>query len=134
MNDNTIKEIDDVMEDLTKGTSESTFHDILNNLMTGGADLDLKTRIESPLDLARLWLLGYMLHHEGKRLDCEDYRFGSLIIKVFIKTLNRYSISDKGLGREEIIRALVGLWERLTNQITLQERLTTNLKSKDMAM
>jgi len=108
------------LEDLTQ-IKDVSLQDILVNLLDGEHDLDLKTRISNPKDLAALKvfsnaLKGYKKKRSSKRIN------------YFVKKYLRYMVSYKGMSREETIRAIIGLYEQETIKMTIGDRLTTNLK------
>lgn len=110
------------LEDLTPIEEEHTsLQDILLALLDGEENLDLKTRILNPKDLASLKALALVE-------KAYEWNKSSNLLLQFIDIFLRYNVSWKGLSRHEIITAVTGLLEREQPNITLSERLTSNLK------
>jgi len=95
---------------------DSSFKEILNNLLDGEENLDLKTHIHKPKELASLNVISVMLKTMG-------YNKSSNLIIEFIKIYLRYMVSFKRLSRSEIIRAISNL-----SQDTDESNTSTNLK------
>lgn len=93
-----------------------SYQEILNNLLDK-TDLDLKTQIQRPKDLATLKTLALYF----KSLELTES--GDLLI-LFIEILNTYMVSFNRESRKEIIRAISNI-KKTTDGV---ERLTTNLK------
>ena len=91
---------------------------ILNNLLDGKHNLDLKSEIFKPKDLASLKILAELL---GKL----SFNKSQTIIESFIKTYLRYMISFQRKSRSEIIKAVSSLFEKEKLEIT--NRITKNL-------
>ena len=104
-----------------KEISEKSLQDILISLLEGDKDLDLKTHILSPLNLARLKMISFFL-------KLQDYPDSSNLISEFIKTLNRYMVSFDRLSRTEIIKAVSSLLDKERVSLSISEKLTTNMK------
>lgn len=113
---------EDVMEDF-QGKTSISLQEILSNLIDGEENLDLKTDIENPLNLARLYLYSVILEKYEMKKSSE-------LIETFINKFLRYRVSNKRKSREEIIKAISGMLDRMQTRISLSERLTTNLKEK----
>ena len=75
-----------------------TLQQILNNLLDGKENLELKSHIFKPKALAGLKSLSEYLHELG-------YVKSSEIIKKFVRTYLEYMVSYKRLSRTEIIKA-----------------------------
>lgn len=104
-----------------KEITETSLNDILMRMLEGDKDLDLKTHIISPINLARLKLCSDFLKME--KLP----KSGELISK-FITTLNRYMVSFDRLSRTEIIKAISSLLDKEQVRLSISEKLTTNMK------
>lgn len=76
-----------------------TRDEILNNLLNGKKNLELKTHIFKPKALAGLKSIEVYLNTHGYVKSAE-------IIKKFIRTYLKYMVSYKRLSRTEIIKAL----------------------------
>ena len=87
------------MDDMKPDDTDLTFEKILNALLDGKHNLDLKTRINKPKQLAGLKIIENVLRGA-------NYKISSGIIDKFTKKYLRYMVSYKGLSRKEIIRAL----------------------------
>jgi len=107
-------------KDLTEIT-ETSLNEILMRMMEGDDDLDLKTHIISPINLARLKLYSDFLKME-KLPDSGE------LISNFINTLNRYMVSFDRMSRTEIIKAISSLLDKEQVRLSISEKLTTNLK------
>lgn len=90
---------------------------ILNNLLNAENNLNLKTQIEKPKQLASLFIL-------SKYLKQHNFKKSGKILEFFINTFLEYMISYKREGRKEIIRALTNLIEVEKRRIS---KLTENL-------
>lgn len=109
------------LDDLTQ-IKDVSLQDILVNLLDGEHDLDLKTRIKNPKNLAILKVIAMAIkEHKWKR--------GSSVIYFFIESFLRYMVSHLGKSRDETIRAIIGLYEQETIKMTIGDRLTSNLKT-----
>lgn len=89
--DNPLK---DIMDDV-----DITYQKILNLLIDSKQNLQLKTQIDKPKELASLVSIAYTL-------KLYKYTKSYKTIMDFIKTYLEYMVSYKRLGRLEIIRAL----------------------------
>lgn len=108
--------LDELME-----VSEVSIQEILVNLLDGEKDLDLKTHILRPKELASLTILANFLEFSNINKSSE-------LIKSFITKYLRFMVSYKRLSREEIIRAVSSLFDRDTIRMSVSEKLTTNMK------
>jgi len=99
-------------------TDDLTLQQILNNLLDGKHNLDLKSEIFKPKDLASLKILSEFL---GKL----KYSNSQIIIESFIKTYLRYMVSFERKSRKEIISAISNLLQQQSND--LSKRITKNL-------
>lgn len=112
-----MKGIDDDMEEIL----EESLQDVLLDLQDSSKNLELKTHILKPKDLASLKILSKYLKSLGL--------FGSSeLIKKFIKIYFEYMVSFNRESRKEIIKAITGMLEREQTKVTIADRLTTNLK------
>jgi len=89
--------IDNPLKDFSKD-NKITLQQILNNLLDGKENLELKSHIFKPKALAGLKSLSRYL----KKLE---YVNSSEIINKFIRTYLEYMVSYKRLSRTEIIKA-----------------------------
>jgi len=105
---------EEVLDELME-VRDSSFKEILNNLLDGEENLDLKTHIFKPKDLSALYVLGNYLRR-NKALHSSE------IINEFIEIYLRYMVSYKRLSRIEIIRAISTLTQ------DTDESNSTNLK------
>jgi len=80
----------------------SSFKEILNDLLDGDENLDLKTHVFKPKDLASLNVISLLLENMG-------YRKSSNLVIQFIEIYLRYMVSYKRLSRTEIIKAISNL-------------------------
>lgn len=81
---------------------DTSFKEILNNLLDGEQNLDLKTHIHKPKELASLNVISMLLETMG-------YNKSSNLVMQFIEIYLRYMVSFKRLSRTEIIRAISNL-------------------------
>ena len=94
--------------------------EILNVLLEGDTNLDLKTHIIRPKQLAALYTLANVL-------KISNYNKSSKLLHDFIEQYLRYMISYKRLSRGEIIRALTTVVQEDTN-VEGYKKLITELK------
>lgn len=97
---------DNIMDDFVPD-SDISVQQILNNLLSGDINLDLKTDVKRPQRLAALKVLASILEEE-------ELGVSSRVLKDFIRIYLRFMVSYKRLGRREVIEALKGLleWEK----------------------
>jgi len=98
-----------------------SYQQILNNLMDGTHNINLKSRIPKPMELATLYTVGQF----WKRAGLE--RSAGLVDKL-ITILKEYWISEKGEGRREVVKALSYLIEDEKRGLTSTEKLSTNVR------
>lgn len=98
--------------------NDISLQQILNNLLDGSKDLDLKSHIFKPKQLASLNVLSDLL----KRLE---FKKSSKVIMDFIGIYLRYMVSFDRLSRKEIVKALSNLVEKENENL---RKLTDNLK------
>ena len=87
------------MDDMKPDDVDLTFEKILNALLDGKHNLDLKTHINKPKQLAGLKIVENVL----KKAKCN---ISSGIINAFTEKYLRYMISYNRLSRKETIRAI----------------------------
>ncbi|QYW08123.1 hypothetical protein 15570_00026 [Lokiarchaeota virus WyrdV1] len=87
------------MDDMKPDDDDLTFEKILNALLDGKKNLDLKTHINKPKQLAGLKIVENVL----KDSNC---RKSSGIINAFTQKYLRYMVSYDRLSRKETIRAI----------------------------
>lgn len=109
---------DDIFNELIESTDIS-LQQILNNLLDGSQNLDLKTQIVKPKQLASLNVLSDLL----KEMKFKD---SSKMLKDFIEIYLRYMVSYERQSRKEIIRAVSSLLERENKDLV--QKLTKNMK------
>ena len=80
-------------------SNDITVQEILNNLLDGTENLDLKTQIFKPKQLSALVSIGEYL----KNNECNE---SSKLIYNFIEKYLRYMVSFKRESRKEIIKAI----------------------------
>ena len=76
-----------------------SFEKILNNMLDGSTNLELKSQIHKPKQLASLVVLSDYLKAYG-------YKKSSGILNAFIKKYLRYMVSFERQSRTEIVKAL----------------------------
>jgi len=108
----------DIFNELIESTDIS-LQQILNNLLDGSQNLDLKTQILKPKQLASLKVFSELI---GKF----NYSKSSLILNDFIKVYLRYMVSYERQSRKEIIKAISNLMESEGKEII--QKITKNLK------
>jgi len=107
-----------VLDEIIK-TEEISLQQILNNLLSGDKDLDLKTHIHRPKQLASLVVM-------SNHLDDTGFDGSAKLIDKFINKYSRYMVSFKRMSRIEIIKALSHLVDN-SDEIGGTRKLTTNL-------
>ena len=111
------KESDNIFDEFIESTDLS-LQQILNNLLDGTHNLDLKSQIFKPKQLASLKVFGQFL-------GAFKFNKSQELIECFIKTYLRYMISYERQSRKEIIKAIANLFEIESKEIG--KKLTTNL-------
>ncbi|GAH55996.1 unnamed protein product [marine sediment metagenome] len=99
-----MSELKDVMKEIIP-TDDISLQQILNNLLDGTKNLDLKTHIFKPKQLASLVILSTHLKNIGLKNSAK-------IIDSFIVKYERYMVSFKRMSRKEIVKALSTLNEK----------------------
>ncbi len=107
------------MDDLLPA-KDLTFQEILQTMLDGEENLDLKTHIFRPKQLAGLNIIGDLLH--GMKFERS-----SRIIGVFIEIYLRYMVSFNRMSRGEVIKALSSMMEAEV-EVAKGNPLTKNLK------
>jgi len=100
-------------------TTDISLQKILNNLLDAEKNLELKTHILKPKQLASLFIL-------SDYLNMIKLPKSSLLIQDFINLFLKYMVSFKRLSRTEIIKAISAIREM--ESLSTKEKLTTNLK------
>jgi hypothetical protein len=93
------KQSESAMGDLTPSDDDLTFEKILNALLDGDKNLDLKTHINKPKQLASLKIIENVLMSAG----CNK---ASGLVDAFTKKYLRYMVSFQRMSRTETIRAI----------------------------
>lgn len=97
--------------------NDVTAEEILTNLMQA-ENIEMKTEIKKPLQLAKLYVLKTLLQNTG-------FNTASNIIDTFIQKYLVYMVSDKRKGRKEIIEAVSGIREQVK---TVKEKLVNPIQ------
>lgn len=98
-------ELRDVIEKEIIPTTDISLQKILNNLLDGSKDLDLKTHITKPKQLASL--ISYANYLETIELT----KTSKLIID-FVNDFLRKMVSYKRLSRIEVVKAISSFYEK----------------------
>jgi hypothetical protein len=97
------------------------YQEILNVMLEGDNDLDLKTHVIKPKKLSALFTFQEYISVKQPST--------SLLIDIFTTKFNRYMVSYKRMSRIEIIKALsMVTMDQDFEQVTASKRMTTNLK------
>lgn len=116
-----IRDIDpeDVLNDMSSemGFDIST---ILKELFNSEKDLELKSRIESPLNLARLHTFANIHKSAGDTWTCD-------LVMSFIDYYLKCTIGFEGLARTEVKEIFQGIYQTLRTKLSLSESLTKPL-------
>ena len=99
-------------------TKDISLQKILNNLLDGSKDLDLKTHIHKPKKLSALITFANYL----KSLGLSEV---SVLIIDFVKDFLRKMVSYNRLSRMEIVKAISSFYER--ESLSNSQKLTTPL-------
>ena len=100
-------------------TDDISLQQILNNLLDGKQNLDLKTQVIKPKQLASLKVFAEML---GQL----NFKKSNAVLESFIKIYLRYMVSFERQSRKEIIKAVSSLFESENRDIV--SKMTTNMK------
>ena len=112
-----MSELREIMNEIIP-TKDISLQKILNNLLDGEINLDLKTHILKPKQLSSLVVLQSYLKSIGLINSAK-------LIKNFMTTFKRLMVSYKRLSRIEIIKAISSMIER--ERLSNTERLTTKM-------
>ena len=107
-----------VFDELIPKSEDISLQQILNTLLDGKHNLDLKTEIFKPKDLSSLKILAEFL---GKL----KYPKSQMVLESFIKIYLRYMVSFERKSRKEIIQAISSLFEKENTDI--MNKITKNL-------
>jgi len=99
-------------------TKDISLQKILNNLIEGDKNLDLKTHIFKPKQLAGLVVIQEYLKIIGLTKSSD-------LIKSFMKHFKRLMVSYKRLSRIEIIKAISSILEK--ERLSNAEKMTTKI-------
>lgn len=92
-------------DELESEEDETSLKDILKSLLDADNDLELKTQVIVPKDIAGLQILASVL----KMYDLDD---SSELLEEFIEYYLKLMVSYQRRGRKEIVDAVSGLMER----------------------
>ena len=104
---------------------------ILNSLLDAEKNLELKSHIHNPEDLAGLFMWGEFLDTELPTQKDDKGKIFSLsgeALRTYIIIYLKYMISKDRLSRGEIIKAVSSMFDKETIRMTLSEKMTKNLK------
>jgi len=105
---------------------------ILNSLLNAKENLELKTHILAPLDLAKLFFLADYLDvrfpTQYDEKTNKNYSLSGKAIKSFITIYLKYMVSWNRESRREIIRAVSSMFHSDIDRLSLSDRMTKNLK------
>lgn len=96
-------------------------NEILKDLLNADSNLDLKTEIKKPLQLAIFQSFSNFISTKGF-INC------SLFLDDVIKTFLRYNISKDRQSRKEIISAIISMNEKEKPILTSIDKLTKSLE------
>lgn len=113
---------DSIESDFSEEFDDITLQQILNALIKGDKNLDLKTEIHSPKSLAGLKVLALFLKNK-------KFEASSELIEGFIEHFLRYMFSYKRQSRKEIVNAFRSSMESLKTTISLGDKVLSNLKN-----
>lgn len=113
-----MSELRDLMEKEMIPIKDISLQKILNNLLDGKDNLELKTHIFKPKQLASLLTLANYL----KTLELDK---SSKLIIEFIRIYLEYMVSFKRLSRIEVIKAISSFYE--SESLSNKQKLTTPL-------
>ena len=99
-------------------TKNYSLQKILNNLIQDDDNIDLKTHIFKPKQLAGLMVI-------QEYLETIELNESAKLIKTFMKHFKRLMISYKRLSRIEIIKAISSMLEK--ERLTNAEKMTTKI-------
>lgn len=108
--------VDDFIE-----AKDLTYQEILNTLLDGEENLDLKTHVLRPKQLASLWILGNLL-------QSHKYEDSANQIHSFLDKFLRFMVSFNRLSRKEIVEAIKSNVAEEKKEERTGSILTKNLK------
>lgn len=109
----------DVMKDFQTG-NDVRMEDILQELLNGDRDLDLKSEIHNPRALASLNVFALASKEVGF-LESDNY------LREYIRVYLRYMFSNNRKSRSEIIDAITAENVRKKMETTFTEKITKDL-------
>ena len=98
-----------------------TLQKILNSLLDAKHNLELKTHIFNPKDLAGLSI-------EAKHYKSEELKECGDLVESYIEVYLKYMVSWNRESRKEIIRAVSSMFDKETVRMSISDRMTSNLK------
>lgn len=104
-------------EDLEDEEKETTLRDILKSLLDADSDLELKTHVIVPKDIAGLQVL-------VSALRMYELEGSAELLETFINYYLKLMVSYQRKGRKEIVDAVSGLMER-ERQLTFSQRVSS---------
>lgn len=110
----------DVMESFSEG-DEITFQQILNALIRGDADLEMKTEIHNPLALSGFTLISEKLKELGLNNS-------NKLTEKWYKEFLLLMVSYQRKSRSEIVKAFQSTMESIKTSISVSEKMLSNLK------
>lgn len=102
-------------------TQDLTFQEILNNMIDGTNDIDLKTEIIKPKELTTLKMISEYLKQIG-------YPISGQLLEDYIEFFLRYMFSHKRKSRNEVIKALIGFSQSELDDSNISRRFSTKRK------
>ncbi len=100
--------------------NDISLNQILNNLLSAEQNLELKSHVFRPKELAVLDVLANDLKSKGLPIS-------SKVLKDFINMYLKYMVSFKRLSRKEVIKALSSMIPE-EEDISAKKKITSNLK------
>ena len=98
-----------------------SYQHILNNLLDPTDGLGMKSRIHKVRELG-------IMDTIGKYYDDMGMLSASKLYERFVNIILIFSVSEGGLGRIEVTKALSGLIEEEKRGLSNSEKMTTNLR------
>lgn len=108
-----------VLDELDE-VDDISLNQILNNLLSADKNLELKTHIFKPKELASLSVL-------AKYLRDKEFPISAKVLDNFIEMYLKYMVSFKRLSRKEVIKALSSMIPE-EEELSNRKKLTSNLK------
>jgi hypothetical protein len=106
-------------DDLEDEEEETSLKDILKSLLNADSDLELKTQVLVPKDVAGLQVIASILRMYKLNGSAQ-------LLETFIEYYLKLMVSYQRRGRKEIIDAVSGLMER-ERQLKFSQRLTSDV-------